>query len=142
MQATYFDSSAVLSMLLADAHSAEALKHWESASVRLGSTLLLFESQVVIHRYASRLPQNLAASWRKQAEDWLQRFSESITLHEINERIRQAVKDTKELGGCRTLDAIHLATALVFQREGASIVLSSFDARLNEATKSLGMSIA
>jgi len=128
-------------MLLADSHAAKALKQWELAELRLGSKLLLFECQVVIHRCVARMHTEVSTEWSKNAQEWLSRITKSLILHEIDDRVRITIEKTPKLGACRTLDAIHLGTALIFQSEGATLEVSSFDARLNEAATNLELQL-
>ena len=128
-------------MLLADAHASKALEHWESSNVHLGSKLILFECQVVIHRCQAKMPSEVYSEWNKNAQQWLGRISESLILHEMDDRVLLTAKATPELGACRTLDAIHLATALVFRAEGALLEISSFDNRFTTAAQSLELAI-
>jgi len=42
----------------------------------------------------------------------------------------------------RTLDALHLATAEYLRRQGESVELASYDTRLLDGARALGMAIA
>jgi predicted nucleic acid-binding protein len=138
----YFDSSVVLSMLLNDSHAEKALHLWEESAYRVSSRLMLFENVTVIHRVALKLPANARQKWASQSAAWLEHISAQLYLHEIDAEVLDQCKAVSLLGSCRTLDAIHLATARIFSRAAADFSLASFDRRMLSAAAQAGMSCA
>lgn len=137
----YFDSSAVISMLVNDQHAEEALGYWSNATTRLSSTLTLFETYVSVHRYGLRMPPNLVSNWKSEISAWLVGVTNVLTVQEVDSRILDQVKNLSILGNCRTLDAIHIATAMVFRQEGALLKIISFDKRLNQVAQNCGFEV-
>jgi predicted nucleic acid-binding protein len=59
---------------------------------------------------------------------------DTMALFPVEEEVAGIVEKEKALSRCRSLDAIHLATALFIQREtGEPILVCTLDARMREA---------
>ena len=133
----YFDSSVLLSLLVGDAHAHRARDLWHEESERVSSTLLEVECRTVLRR----LPQaGVSEAARRGAERRLDAALEEVTIKPLDEQIAVIVRDTFQLGGCRALDAAHLATALYF-RDAAEpdLVLCTFDTRMAEIAARVGL---
>ena len=142
MQVHYFDSSVILSMLLNDSRATEALNLWQKSAEKVSSKLLVFECETLIHRCAGRMPENLASKWAKDARKWLGTCVEQLRLHEIDDSVLAALRENQGFGKCRTLDAIHLATAKIFSNYAEQLSLVTFDTRMGAAAKELGIIVS
>ena len=133
----YFDSSVLLSLLVGDAHAQRARELWHEETERVSSSLLQVECTTVLRR----LPQgDVSDADRRQVEGRLVAALDEVTIKPVDEDIAAIVRDTPSLGGCRALDAAHLATALYFRDAGdAALALCTFDSRMAEIGARVGL---
>jgi predicted nucleic acid-binding protein len=135
--AAYFDTSVLLSALLGDVHAARALEQWREETDRVSSILLEVECRTVLRRIPSAAITDAA---RREAERRLETALEEVTLKPLDEDILAIVRSTPGLGGCRTLDAVHLATALYFHAAADDgFHIDTFDAQMGEVARRLGL---
>jgi predicted nucleic acid-binding protein len=114
--ATYFDSSAILEVLL-EGESREAVAEcWEDASARVTSTLLGIEAITVLRRAGTQLRRAPNSSLMRARFTALETFLDGMAIHDVNRDVLETLRLTPSLSDCRSLDAVHLATALLFQR--------------------------
>jgi predicted nucleic acid-binding protein len=143
MTRAYFDSSCLLAILLEDAFSAPALTHWEDASERVSSLLFEAECIVTLRRIASSRGKRLTPGWLDERMALLAQSLKEITLQKVDGAILEIVRQEVSLSECRTLDAIHLATATFFQRRlrAEPLAVVSFDRRQREIAARLGFKV-
>lgn len=124
----YFcDSSALTKLIKPEAASAELQRYLGVSPALVGSALLRTELARAVSRYS---PQHVAV---------VQRFLERIALMPVD----RAVVDAAGMlapPSLRSLDAIHLASALFVRAELAAFV--TYDRRLLEAASALGLPVA
>lgn len=123
----YVDSSAYVKLVLGERESSElreALSHWR---VRVSSRLLMVESLRACARYGP------SASARADAG------LSDLSLLPIDDALLRAAARL-DPPGLRTLDAIHLATALSI-RDQLGIVFC-YDSRLADAAQLAGLPVA
>lgn len=140
--ATYFDTSVILAMLFAEESAGRVIKVWEESQLRVSSLLVSFECQNVSQRFSNRLPDTTRKSWRLQAESWLARTLGALSLHTINPTLLERIRAEPRLGNCRTLDAIHLGTALLYKDAGVDLRIATNDKRMISAAAELGLMLA
>jgi uncharacterized protein len=123
----YLDASAIVKLVVAETHTAEVERDAANRSALLSSRL----SATEVLRAARRQPHRRVL---QQVEEVL----ESFVLLDVTAAIlkRAAMLDPPEL---RTLDAIHLATALSLGL--AELDFLTYDARLATAARSHGLSV-
>lgn len=122
MALIYLDSSALVKLIVTEPESAaliELLRAWPD---RLSSALALTEVPRALRRAGFGDPE------RRRARQVLA----SITLVDVDRRILAAAA-ALEPRTLRTLDAIHVATALAIPEELVSVV--SYDVRLSMAAR-------
>ena len=126
-RATYLDSSALVKLAVREPESAALLRYLRRKRPLVSSALARTE---VIR---ALLP--LGAATVERGQEVLRR----VELLRINDRILNTAGslDPPEL---RSLDAIHLSTALQFGKELGAIV--TYDARMALAAQTLGCTIA
>ena len=136
----YFDSSVLLSLLVGDDSAPRARSLWHEETERVSSALLQIECATVLRR----LPRaGVSDADRREAEWRLDAALEEVTIKPLDEEIAAIVRDTPALGGCRALDAAHLATALYFRDAAApELVVCTFDSRMAEVAARVGLSVA
>jgi uncharacterized protein len=123
---TYVDSSALVKLVVREAES-DALRQYLDSAGPLSSSIL---STVEVSRAVARVaPESVAA---------VKTLMETLALVGFDARIsaRAAALAPASL---RTIDAIHLATALEFEGEVTAFV--SYDDRLSAAARDLGLPV-
>lgn len=142
MTVGYFDSSVLIAMLLKEARSEQAGKLWAQQEARVSSLLLSAECWVTMRRHFLRLGTESSASWLEERGEFLQAALGGMELKRTDEEILELIRKEPRLAECRTLDAIHLATALLFKsRMGEGFALVSFDQKMRETAGRLGLSL-
>jgi predicted nucleic acid-binding protein len=112
----YFDSSLLLAMLLDEKRKNEAEELWKGAPVRVSSLLLKLETITVLRRTYEHNKDKLDPTWITGKINKLNECLQEINIRIIDGDIEKIIVLRKELSKCRTLDAIHIATALEFSR--------------------------
>ena len=138
----FLDSSFLLSIIFEEKESEEHYEIWKNSKVRLGSVLVAIESINSIRRaFANSKQKKMLKEFREKEKNCELMLSE-ISQRNVDESIYEIIKSRKEISGCRSLDAIHIATALDFKRNSSSeIFVCSTDKRLREVAKKVGLKI-
>ncbi|MBI2343544.1 MAG: PIN domain-containing protein [Deltaproteobacteria bacterium] len=127
----YFDASVMLSLLTQDCRAAKAATLWHAHEDRVSSILVEAECRIVLRRLHRRQPTRYDLAWLAHAEAVLAQALDELTLRVIDTLILDIVRQEMQLASCRTLDALHVATALFFtQRNTTPIQMCTFDRRL------------
>jgi predicted nucleic acid-binding protein len=135
----YAESSAVLAWLLDENSAADVRRSLTAAEMIVASDLTLIECDRVILRAAAlgELTEAEAADRRAHLTAAASHWQILRVAPEIVERARQPFPGEP----IRTLDAIHLASALVARTAIAGLRLLSLDDRVRQAGKKLGLEI-
>jgi hypothetical protein len=135
----YAESSAVLGWLLDENSAADVRRSLAAAEVIIASDFTLIECDRVILRAAAlgELTEAEAADRRAHLTAAASQWQILRVAPEIVERARQPFPGEP----IRTLDAIHLASALVARTAIAGLKLLSLDDRVRKAGKKLGLDI-
>lgn len=135
----YAESSAVLAWLLDENSAAEVRRSLAAADIIVASDLTLIECDRVILRAAAvgELTEAEAADRRAHLTAAASHWQILHVAPEIVERARQPFPGEP----IRTLDAIHLASALVGRTAIVGLTLLSLDDRVRKAGKKLGLDI-
>ena len=137
----YLDSSLLLELYLSQPRADEAQRVLAFDEPKVSSWLLAIEVPVVLRRALGRDPRN-----RSLLADALVRFDEDLKAVSLIERlagVADRVRREERFSECRTLDALHAAAALEIQAmAGHPVRMATFDQRLGELAKSLGLSLA
>ena len=120
MRLVYLDSSALVKLVVTEPESMALIEHLEERPQRVSSTLALTELPRALDR------AGLGAAAHRRAREVLGR----IALVDVDRRILTAAA-ALEPGTLRTLDAIHLATALALREDLEMVV--TYDRRLRVA---------
>ena len=124
---TYIDTSVALAHLLAEDRCPPA-ELWEGTLV--ASRLIEYEIWTRLHAY------KLAESHGEAAHGILER----IALVELAPPVVERALDEFP-SPVRTLDALHLATFDFLWRQGQAIKLASYDRRIMDAARAMGMPV-
>ncbi len=143
MKRAYFDSSCMLAILLDEPLAAQSSGLWEKCEERVSSILFEAECNVTLRRYAIRAPEKLSTEGLAERTMFLNRQLELITLQDVDGDILSLLRNDASLTDCRTLDALHLATALFFQkRSDEEMYVVSFDKKMRETASKIGFEVA
>jgi predicted nucleic acid-binding protein len=133
MTLSYFDSSIVLAILLEEARKKEAYEYWQNSSIRVSSILLRIETVVSLRRMHEYYKNKLGNDWLIEKVKILDEYLNEVNYRIIGTKIEREIYLKKELSKCRSLDAIHIATALKFREmSNVDIVLYTFDKTMHE----------
>jgi predicted nucleic acid-binding protein len=138
----YFDSSVILSELLEERADSSLIELWEGSTERFSSNLLKIECIVAIRRVG--LAQGFAADaeWPRQRMALLSRYLDAMSFRIVDDSIEEIIRATPDLSDCRTLDAIHLATALYFKPHvDEPIGIVTLDRRMRSLAERLGFAV-
>lgn len=139
----YFDSSILLAILLDEKRKNEALDLWNNASIRVSSILLKLETITVLRRTYEHNKTKLSTSWLSKKTSELNEYFQEINIRIIDEDIEKIMFLKKEAGKCKTLDAIHISTAIEFSKlvSQEEFTLNTFDKEMASLAKLLKMNI-
>lgn len=132
----YVDSSVLLRIVL---RQPGALAAWPTIAVSRSSLLLEVECLRSIERLAAMGSIRHDAAFVYKAH--LQELLREVELVEIDDQVR-SVASSSVAGTLRTLDAIHLATALLWIRDhGVRPVFATHDKALALAARASGLEV-
>ncbi|MBP7479750.1 MAG: PIN domain-containing protein [Spirochaetaceae bacterium] len=139
----YFDSSILLAILLDEKRKNEALALWNNASIRVSSILLKLETITVLRRTYEHNKTKLHTSWLSKKTSELNEYFQEINIRIIDEDIEKIMLLKKEAAKCKTLDAIHISTAIEFSKlvSQEEFTLNTFDKEMASLAKLLKMNI-
>ncbi len=139
MSDLYVESSAVLAWLLGEARSKEALARINEADTVVTSVLTVLETERALIR-AER--QNLLKAVEgRRLRGLFAGAARSWVLMEISEDVRAGAARAFPVEPVRTLDAIHLSTALLFVEALPDLKILTFDQRIGENAQALGIGL-
>jgi len=131
----YLDSSVLLQhILLGDA----GIKQVLACDRVISSELLEIECRRVLHRY--RMQGNLDDSSYIEALERLEKVITGVSILILSSKVKKRASEAFPII-IKTLDALHLASALMFQaaRPAESLLIFSYDAGMNRCTRALGL---
>ena len=140
----YFDSSVVLAILREEPTAAAAMELWKRFPRRVSSRLWAAECTTVLRRAARSGLPGTTQQWYDGARKQLAELNDEIHLIDVTQSVMSQLQAIELLGGARTLDAIHLATALGLRSELAdpeAAVLCTFDRTMSGLASSLGFTV-
>jgi predicted nucleic acid-binding protein len=135
----YAESSAVLGWLLGEARGTQVEQLLEPAEIVSCSDLTLIECGRVLIRatYSGRLSETEAADCQRQ----LSAAAHKWNVFRIDDEIVERVQRPFPKEPIRSLDAIHLASALVARTIIPHLEVLSLDARLRNSAHDLGFKL-
>jgi hypothetical protein len=117
--------------------SSEVKSHIDAAQTIVTSALTLVEAERALIRAEAQ--QMLNAGQAEKLRGLLSRCKAGWILMEISEEVRARASRFFPSEPVRTLDAIHLATALLFMRVFPALELLSYDNRVLLNARALGI---
>ena len=140
MTTIYLESSALLAWLLGEPAAAAVLTKVNRANTVVTSVLTLVETERALIRAEKR--HILTAGQAEILKGNLARSRAGWILMEISADVRSRASGVFPSEPVRTLDAVHLATALIFMRVFPDLYLLSLDRRVFDNARALGIRIA
>lgn len=137
MRVMYLESSAALAWLLGESQSLEVIAKVDEADAVVTSVLTLLETQRTLIR-AERQGLVTAGECQKLG-GILARAGSGWILMEISEQVRERAARAFPAEPVRTLDALHLATALLFMRVYPDLRILTYDRRIADNAQALGI---
>ncbi len=136
----YLDTSALVKYYLKEPHST-AVRALLDSETFVGTGLLCKAEVAATFAKATRMhymtPAQAQETWTAFAADWETYIRLTPTEDLLDQAAHLALAH-----GLRGYDAVHLASALVWQREcGQSVILATFDRQLWEVGKAIGMAV-
>jgi predicted nucleic acid-binding protein len=132
----YAESSAALAWLLEQEHGELVARTLEQAELIIASDLTLIECDRVLIR--ALMLNELHESDAVQRQGRLNAVSTRWTLLALDEEIIERARRPFPSEPVRTLDAIHLASALTARKAVADLAMLSLDERVRRAADRLG----
>jgi predicted nucleic acid-binding protein len=140
MTAVYVESSALLAWLLGEPQARAVISVLNRAQTVATSVLSLVEIERALNR--AEFNRMLTAGQMQQLRGMLERAKAGWILIEISEEVRSLAGRLFPIEPVRTLDALHLATVLIFMRVFPDLQLLSFDDRILKNAQPLGINIS
>ena len=134
----YFDTSAVVPLLIAEPGSARAASLWDGAD-RVVSVRLLYPEARAALAQAERLGR-LTAGQSRDAVTELDSLFEEIDLIEVDDGLARRAGELAEVRQLRGYDAVHLAAA--DRVRDPNVVVIAGDSALLDAAAAEGMAVA
>jgi predicted nucleic acid-binding protein len=129
---SYFDSSLLLSILLNEQRQEEAYLLWRNSGIKVSSILLRIETMVTLRRIYEQNKSRFDDNWLGRKTKELEEYLNEINYLIVDDRIEKIIHSKKELSKCRTLDAIHISTALEYKEiVDENINLYTYDISMN-----------
>lgn len=137
----YIETSIILSIILGDHFHDKAIKIWNTPSEKVSSILTLIEATIVIRRFYKNQKKSLSSKWLSKQEKQLKELISECNLMKIDQSIQSIVEIKKEIADCRSLDGIHVATAIFLKdtMHSSNFAFYSFDKRINEVAGKFGL---
>lgn len=139
----YIDSSFLLTILLAEEEKDYAVGVWANALIRVSSILLEAESLITTRRAFERFRKELPSNWLKEKESELKNLIDEVEIRIIDKDVIETIRVRKDLCDCRSLDAIHLATAIEVKSRAPYevIYICSYDKNIRKISRKMGFGL-
>ena len=108
----YYDSSILLAAMPEQGPLDRSVSLWEPTQIRLSPVLSKIESMIGVRRAGmlQKLPPD--GPWCTERIRLLDSYLDELECKRIDDDIHDMIRKTPSLANCRSLDAIHVATAL------------------------------
>jgi predicted nucleic acid-binding protein len=136
----YAESSAALAWLLEQEHGRRVAEALAGAELVIASDLTLIECDRVLIRAVLLDELQEADAADRQAR--LNAVSQRWTMLSLDEEIVERARRPFPAEPVRTLDAIHLASAVIARKAVPDLAMLTLDARIRQAADRLGFTVA
>jgi predicted nucleic acid-binding protein len=107
----------------------EAFGFWQNSTFRISSVLLKIETTVSLRRTYENNKRKLDDNWLTEKTKLLDEYLKEVNYRIIGSKIEREIYLRKDLAKCRSLDAIHIATAMKFREvnNGKDVSIYTYD---------------
>lgn len=134
------ESSAVLAWLLGEPSQSLVLAQLRAADRVVTSSLTAAECARGLTR--ARMQNRISREYELAALRMLDVAESTWDVHDLSETIVKSARAEFPVEPVRTLDALHLSTALVFYEAFGELTMLSFDERVRVNASALGMALS
>jgi uncharacterized protein len=138
MTLVYFDSSALVKLVIDEAGTELAVELWDGCDAALASRLAYPEVRAVLAALARN--HDLDAGHLAAAEDAWERYWAAVRPVELTPAVERRAGDLAGQCGLRGADAVHLASALAIG--DPDLVVAVWDRRLHAGAQAAGTLVA
>ena len=135
----YAESSAILAWLLGEPSQTVAIRELEGADRVVTSSLTAVECARGLAR--ARAAGRVSRAAELAALRMLDVAEASWDVHDLSDRIMTRARSSFPSEPLRTLDALHVATAQLFHEALGDVGVLSFDHRIRENARALGLAV-
>ena len=135
----YLETSAALAWLFGESTAATVRRTVDEADTVIASVLTVLEAQRALVR--AETGGQITAADRQRLRGLLARAQRGWTLMEVSREVRERAGERFPAEPVRTLDGVHLATALAFARAYADLQVLSLDRRIVDNAGALGLAV-
>ena len=135
MTIAYFDSSALVKLIIDEPGSEQAAQLWDGADAVLTSRVAHPEVRAALA--AAERSGRLDTGAHRQAKASWAELREALRLVELTPQLETDAADLAERHALSGFDAIHLASALTIAM--TPVILATWDARLHQASRAVGL---
>jgi hypothetical protein len=133
----YFETSALLKLLLEEEGAEDAATLWTSADVVVAGRLAYPEARAALA--AAVRARRLAPPGHATAVSQLQRLWRQLHIVDLDQTLAETAGDLAERHALRGYDAVHLASTLAAGRR--ETLLATWDADLATAAREAGLAV-
>ena len=132
----YFDSSALVKLVVEETGSALAAKLWDGCDAAVSSRLAYPEVKAAL----AAAGHDLDPAGQAAAEDAWEEYWSATRPVELTRAVEQSAGRLAARHGLRGADAVHLASALAVSQPG--LILAVWDRRLRSGAQAAGLAIS
>jgi predicted nucleic acid-binding protein len=140
MRVLYLESSAVVAWLFGEAPAADVRRAMNQAEIQVVSCLTIVEVERVLQRAVAQRVIKEAMAHKLRGE--LERECANWTTMSLTADVMTRAGRAFPVEPIKTLDAIHLATALAFSESFPDLKILTLDRRVSENATALGLALA
>jgi len=138
----YFDSSIMLASILDQQPRGLLALLWDPPEIRLSSTLSKIECMIGVRRAGTMQKLAPDGPWCLERIRLLDAYLEELECKRVDDDILDIIRRNAFLANCRSLDAIHVATALYFKAyQDETIQVVTLDSRMRETAGKAGFTV-
>jgi len=134
----YFDTSALIKLIIEEAGSESAKQLWDASASTFGGRLVYPEGRAALA--SARRGWRLSAAGLRSAKARLAELWDQILVIELSAQVADAAGDLAERHALRGYDAVHLASALTIK--DMDRVFVTWDRDLSLAAARAGLPVA
>jgi len=126
--------------LLDENRQDEAIYIWKSNPIKISSILLKIETNISLLKFYKQNEYKLGINWLNEKKALRKKLLNEVFLNDITESFADTMEQNDILAKCKSLDAIHIATAIDISEKysKSEICICSFDKNMLRIAKEFG----